>query len=327
MPNLWIIFTTGLIAGGVSCAAVQGGLLATTIASGKSTSKFLPIFSFLIAKLVAYTIVGALLGYIGTAFTFSLSFQAILLTFVGIFMIGSALAMLNVHPFFRYFVIQPPRFLTRIIRNQTKSTSLFGPAILGVFTVFIPCGTTQAMMAIALGTQNPLFGAVVMFAFILGTFPIFFGIGYVIETLKGVFTAKFVKVAAYVIIVLALSNLYTASILSGLHVKQSLTSIWCTFSVCTRVESTPVTNLTLYVEKTGYRTDQQTIAKGQEITMTIINNGASTCAQAFTIPSLGIQAMIPNGQKKTISFKAPEKPGILDYSCSMGMYTGSLSVL
>lgn len=63
-----------------------------------------------------------------------------------IFMVGTALNMLNVHPIFRYFIIPPPRFITRKIRNQSKSQDVFAPALLGAFTVFIPCGATQAMM-------------------------------------------------------------------------------------------------------------------------------------------------------------------------------------
>ena len=60
MSNLWIIFTTGLVAGGVTCLAVQGGLLATAIAERKS--KILGIVGFLLAKLFAYSLLGLGLG-------------------------------------------------------------------------------------------------------------------------------------------------------------------------------------------------------------------------------------------------------------------------
>ncbi|KKU86456.1 MAG: putative membrane protein [Candidatus Gottesmanbacteria bacterium GW2011_GWA2_47_9] len=58
MPNLWIIFTTGLLAGGLTCMAVQGGLLATTIAGEdkgdggdrESKGKIGAVLSFLAAK-------------------------------------------------------------------------------------------------------------------------------------------------------------------------------------------------------------------------------------------------------------------------------------
>ena len=107
---------------------------------------------------------------------------------VGIFMLGTALNLLDVHPIFRYFVIQPPKFLTRLVRKQSKSThfakasrveaDMFAPAILGALTIFIPCGTTQAMMALAIGSGSPFLGASVLFAFVLGTSPVFFILGY-----------------------------------------------------------------------------------------------------------------------------------------------------
>ena len=75
--NLWAIFLTGLFAGALTCLAVQGGLLATSIAQRhedklkddtKKNGNALPILSFLIAKLIAYTILGFLLGWFGSSF-------------------------------------------------------------------------------------------------------------------------------------------------------------------------------------------------------------------------------------------------------------------
>ncbi|MDQ5970450.1 MAG: uncharacterized protein QG603_227, partial [Patescibacteria group bacterium] len=70
--NLLTIFLTGLLTGGLTCLAVQGGLLATAIAQrkegvdGAKANKLLPIISFLLAKLIAYTIFGFLLGWLGS---------------------------------------------------------------------------------------------------------------------------------------------------------------------------------------------------------------------------------------------------------------------
>jgi sulfite exporter TauE/SafE len=69
--SLWLVFITGLTAGGLSCFAVQGGLLATTMAQRalsrletqvNSQGPLLPILLFLGTKLLAYTLLGALLG-------------------------------------------------------------------------------------------------------------------------------------------------------------------------------------------------------------------------------------------------------------------------
>ncbi|MBK9209709.1 MAG: sulfite exporter TauE/SafE family protein [Anaerolineales bacterium] len=134
-------------------------------ASVRSNSAF-PIFFFLVSKLIAYTLLGALLGWLGSFLTLSPMTRAMLMIAIGIFMIGNALRMFNVHPIFRYFSVEPPKFITRYIRRTAKGTDTFTPLFLGALTVFIPCGVTQAMMATALGTGSVVMGAALMFAFL-----------------------------------------------------------------------------------------------------------------------------------------------------------------
>jgi len=87
--------------------------------------------------------------------------------------------MLNVHPIFRHFAIEPPRFITRYIRKKARNSSdWFTPLFLGTMTVLIPCGVTQAMMAVALATGDAAQAAALMFAFTLGTSPVFFAVAY-----------------------------------------------------------------------------------------------------------------------------------------------------
>ena len=249
--NLITIFLTGLITGGLTCMAVQGGLLAATIAQRSPFAKAtrdkeeqlketarggnaLPIIAFLIAKLIAYTTLGLLLGLLGSAFQLSLTVKTILNFAVAIFMIGTALNILNVHPIFRYFIIQPPRFLTKLIRKQSKSKQIFAPVLLGAFTVFIPCGTTQAMMALAIASGNPLTGAAILFAFVLGTSPVFFLLGYFATKLGDVLQQKFMKFAAYAIILLSIFNLNNSLALtfSNFTLVRICNSAYCMVSYC-----------------------------------------------------------------------------------------------
>ena len=130
MEQTLIAFITGLTTGGLSCLAVQGGLLASSLAQqieqdlrnrpvqakkgarkGKPQPRpntAVPIALFLLAKLTAYTLLGALLGLVGSFLTLSPLTRAILLIAIGVFMVGNGLRMLNVHPIFRYFNIEPP---------------------------------------------------------------------------------------------------------------------------------------------------------------------------------------------------------------------------
>lgn len=349
--NLITIFATGLITGGLTCMAVQGGLLAATLAQRSSFAKAtvdkeeelknrlkngaaLPILSFLVAKLVAYTLLGLLLGWLGSFFKLSLSLQVILQIVVVVFMLGTALNILNVHPLFRYFVLQPPHFLTRLIRKQSKRNDIFSPALLGFLTVFIPCGTTQAMMALAVISGNAFLGGAILFAFVLGTTPIFFVLGYLATRLGSALQARFMKTAAFAIILLSLFNLNNALALSGSNVTLSSVAqnVYCTFSICSAEaalganDSNPVSEATIFIQNNGYSPDHFSVRTGTEVTLHLNNTSGSGCTQAFTIPRLGIQKVVPVGSSDTITFTAPENPGTIAFMCSMGMYKGTIEV-
>ena len=342
--NFWSIFITGLFAGGLTCLAVQGGLLASSIAQqreeelsedAQKTNEYLPVLAFLTTRLIAYTALGALLGLLGSVAQLSLQLRAILQFLVALFMIGTALNLLQVHPIFRYFILQPPKSLARLVRNQSRSKNVFGPAILGAFTVLIPCGATQAMMAYAITTGSPINGAVTMGIFILGTSPLFFLLGYAAKKLGTMFQSGFNKLAAVAIILIALYNINGAIALSGssLTFENILTRINCTISFCSPSDalanSEAVNEATVYITQSGYKLDPGVVSlkAGSSVKLNLINQSAGGCIQEFTIPKLGIQKTVTMGDTQSITFTAPNTKGPLPFMCSMGMYRGVFNVI
>ncbi len=333
------IFLTGLLAGGLSCMAVQGGLLAATIAqrheshlTEKAVSGTMqPILWFLLSKLTAYTILGFLLGWLGSTLQFSLNLQIALQVVVAIFMLGTALNLLKVHPIFRYFVIQPPYFLTKLIRKETKSKNIFAPAIIGAFTVFIPCGATQAMMALSIGSGNPLTGALILFAFVLGTSPIFFLLGYFTSKVTSSTTELITKFAAVILLSFALFNFNNAIALTGSNytIDGMAKNVWCTLSFCTSERNIPApTNDTnIVISSAGYTPHNFSVNAGAAVTIHLENQDSNNCAQAFTIPELGVEKIVPMGTSQTVTFTAPQKTGQISFMCSMGMYRGTINVI
>ncbi len=334
------IFLTGLLTGGLTCLAVQGGLLASTIAqreeeklkekAGKGSAA--PILWFLLAKLVAYTILGLLLGWFGSLFSLSLTVKLIMQFAVIVFMFGTAMSLLNVHSIFRHFIIQPPKFLTRMVRNRSKSKDIFAPVILGAFTVFIPCGTTQAMMALAIAGGSPFIGAGIMFAFVLGTSPVFFVLGYFATRLGEFWHKKFLRVAAFAIILLTVFNLNNTLALTGKNI--SLTDIGkkavCSVAFCGKSDGLAVAeasnDLSITIGVYGYTPNSFTVTRNSDIKIKLYNKDSSSCSQAFTIPSLGIQKVVPLGSSAEVSFRSPDKPTQIAFMCSMGMYRGIINV-
>ncbi|MCL4417162.1 MAG: cupredoxin domain-containing protein, partial [Actinobacteria bacterium] len=77
----------------------------------------------------------------------------------------------------------------------------------------------------------------------------------------------------------------------------------------------------------GYTPNELTAKAGADITLHLKNDGGGGCAQAFTIPSLGVQRLVSTGQNDTITFKAPDEATDIAFMCSMGMYRGVIHVL
>ena len=348
-----VAFITGLTTGGLSCLAVQGGLLASSLAHQieqdyleqstqpgkrgkkvqvkKRSSTALPILLFLIAKLVAYTLLGVLLGWIGKFLTLSPLTRAFLMIAIGIFMIGNALRMFNVHPIFRYFSVEPPKFITRYIRRTAKGTDTFTPLFLGALTVFIPCGVTQAMMAAALATGSPFTGAAMMFAFILGTSPVFFIVAYLTTELGSRLENFFMRFVAVAVLILGLVTLD-----GGLNVKgsslslQNLSrSLLQSKNVSSAQTSSPQSatsdgGLTLYVKNKGYFPQTLNADANIAFTLNLVTDQTYSCARDFVIPALNVYQLLPDTGTVQVNIPAQPAGTRMFFTCSMGMYTGMI---
>lgn len=332
--NLWVIFITGLTVGGLTCLAVQGGLLASVISTREGEeidrginkkNPFYPTLAFLVAKLFTYTVLGFILGAFGGAIGINSTTQAIMQLVAGLYMIAIALNLLNVHPIFRYFVIQPPKFLARRVRNQSKSKELFAPALLGAMTVFIPCGTTLAIEALAISSGDPFIGATIMATFILGTTPLFFGVGWITSILGDNFRTRFLKIAAVIVIYLGITSVNGALVAMGSPL--SLNNVMQSKTSEKLYSEMPASqNIEIIVGASGYTPNYIKVSKNSAVTVKLIAKDAYSCASAFRIPSLGISRNMQANEEYTFTF-TPTKVGQIIFTCSMGMYTGVIEVI
>jgi sulfite exporter TauE/SafE len=350
MIDLWVAFITGLTTGGLSCMAVQGGLLAGSLAnqieqdisqkSGKQKKGLqphiaMPIVLFLLAKLVAYTLLGYALGALGSVFQLTLTTRAIMQFTIGIFIIGNALRMFNVHPIFRFFSFEPPASLTRFIRRKSKNgTSLVTPIYLGVLTVLIPCGVTQTIMAAAVATANPLQGAALLFAFVLGTSPVFFLLSYFATRLSAVMEKYFVRIVATVLLVLGVLAVDT-----GLNLLGSPYSLTRLAQSINPVNSYPQTAdsaepiqpqidsdgaIVLAVTGNGYEPHTLHAPANKPLKLNLVTNNTYSCARAFTIPELGVEELLAKTGSRIVEIPAQKSGKVLAFTCSMGMYSGEI---
>jgi len=330
MQTYWLAFLTGLTTGGVSCFAIQGSLLTSAIAGEEELNvtkklRIKGLILFLISKLIAYTLLGLALGFVGEKIIITPRAQGWFQIVIGIYMLITAANLANLHPIFKRFVITPPKFVFRLLRNQTKVRSFFTPILLGALTVFIPCGVTQGMMLLATSTGNPITSGLILLFFILGTSPVFFLIGFVATEL---FKRKaFSVVAAIVVSLFGLISINSGQILRGsVHTFQNYYRV--TFGDSSQSgDLAPIVNgfqeVSMIVTTHGYTTSVRRLRAGIPVRLTLTSNSVAGCSRAFTIPDFDISKVLPQTGVEVLEF-TPEKLGNLTYTCSMGSIQGHL---
>jgi sulfite exporter TauE/SafE len=351
--DLVVAFITGVTTGGLSCLAVQGGLLASSLAyqiehdlqsqsgvtSKNPSSKIRPkiaqpIVLFLIAKLIAYTLLGFLLGALGSILQLTPMMRAILFAAIGIFMIGNGLRMLKVHPIFRYFVFEPPSALTRYIRKKSKNGESFvTPLLLGAMAVFLPCGVTQAMMATAVGTGDPWQGAALMAAFILGTSPVFFTLAYLATRLGSTIEKYFTRIVAVILLVLGLVSIDSGLNLAGspISIGRIVASLQQPNPVMASADSgTPAAPaasenvILINARDNGYEPSLVHALADARLQLNIATVNTTSCARSIVFPDLGVEKTLPVTGMVTIDVPPQPRGKVMHYSCSMGMYLGQI---
>lgn len=348
--NLGLIFLTGLTTGGLTCLSVQGGLLASVIAHQKkgelannqSLSReisfnqldWLPVGLFLITKLIAHAILGFLLGALGSVLQLSAGVSLMFQLLAALFMIATAMNLLQVHPLFRYVSLQPPYFLQKYIRRSTKREALFAPALLGALTVFIPCGVTQAMEVQAINSGNALVGATILGVFVLGTIPIFSLIGIATSTFSEIWNKRFLNFAAVILIFMGLYGINgVLQVLDAPITFQKIRDeIILVFSpidsskINGSAQATGIQRITIEVKNNGYSPSRVQAKVGQPVELTLKTSDTFSCASAFRFREFDIQAQLKPTDTQTFRF-TPTRKGKFTFSCSMGMYSGVMEVL
>lgn len=225
-----MLFVIGLITS-VHCIAMCGGInLSQCIPEGEEViaekksrfSTFLPTFSYNLGRVISYTAIGFILGFVGLPFGggeagsdagLPVMVQGILKIIAGIFMVIMGLNMLGIFPWLRKLQPGMPKiFARKVNKGKTKSKS---PLIVGLLNGLMPCGPLQSMQIVALASGSPFAGALSMFLFSLGTVPLMLGLGSIVSALGKKFTQKVMSVGAVLVVVLGLAMLSQGGSLSA----------------------------------------------------------------------------------------------------------------
>ncbi|OGM59048.1 hypothetical protein A3A75_05255 [Candidatus Woesebacteria bacterium RIFCSPLOWO2_01_FULL_39_10] len=332
MNTVWLALITGLTTGGISCFAVQGGLLASSLTHQEKGNQRKAILYFLVAKFIAYSILGVLLGLAGASLVISPKLQGLMQMFAGAVMLITVGRLLDLHPIFRKFVLTPPKSVFRILRAKSVDQGIAASATLGFLTVLIPCGVTQAMMLLSVASGSAIYGGLILAAFVLGTSPVFFALGLASNQILARKSLKYL--AATAIFVLGVMSINTGQILRGsVHTLQNY---WAAATGQLETHSTTAkaagTNykgtqeVEIKVTSRGYKANASTLKVGVPVSLRLTSENVASCARSFTIPEYNITKVLPETGTTTIEF-TPTKTGRLTFTCSMGMYTGFFEVI
>lgn len=330
-------FLTGITTGGLTCLAVQGGLLVGILARRDENDDqprtwqrlLLPVAAFLIAKIFIHTLFGFGLGWFGDKIALTTTVRVWLQVFAGTFMLLAGVRLIFPQ-FLPWLTIVPPAAIRRLVRKSARSRMLAAPVILGLLTIFIPCGTTQAMEVASIATGNALQAAGIMLGFTLGTAPLFLIVG-VLAKGTTLLQRKLTYAAATAVVFLGLFTVNGALILTDSpyefhNVVRAVGNGIFGESQASASTSSADENPVITVQANGYFPDEVTVPAGKNITLTIKSKGRLGCTSIFRIPQLNVEMDLTEDTTTTIPamFK---NPGRYTFTCGMGMYRGIINAV
>lgn len=327
-PGFASILLIGLVAGVSTCMAVIGGLVLSISARHSEmhpeatlVQKFRPHVFFNAGRLVSFALLGGAIGIMGSALQLSTITIGVITLLLGVVMLVLGLKLTELFPRFTASTFTLPAGIARWlgIHDDAEYTHA-GAFITGALTFFLPCGFTQAMQLLAIASGSFVSGMLIMTVFALGTLPGLIGIGGITSLVKGQFAKYFYKGAAVIVIALAYLNITAGAALLGIQIP-----------AFGRTEAVPVEIVDgvqiIRMEQTadGYKPDHIVIKKGIPVKWIVNSQYQYTCAAQFAVPSLSINSWLQSGDNE-FTF-TPEETGEIPFSCSMGMFRGTVTVI
>ncbi len=308
------LFVIGLITS-LHCLAMCGGInMSQTVRKAESpqstTQTLMPSLLYNAGRVLSYTLIGGIVGAIGSVFSLSNTGKAVVSLIAGVFMLIMGLNRLDIVPWLT-------RLQPRLPKLFTKGMDGKGPFVVGLLNGFMPCGPLQAMQIYALGTGSFATGALSMLLFSLGTVPLMFGLGALSSLMSSKFTKHMMKVSAALVLVLGLVMLGRGLATAGIHV-----SLWQGDNATV---SGNLQEITTVLTPNAY--EPITVKVGVPVKWTIKAEAKDIngCNNEFYIPAYDLTVPLKAGDN-VVTF-TPDKVGSVGYSCWMGMIQSNIQVV
>lgn len=349
--SLLVVFTIGLTAGVSTCMALVGGLVLGFAArhtekhpNATSAQKFRPHLYFNLGRVLSYFLLGGVIALLGKAFQLSGTALGLITVAVGGVMFVLGVQLTELFPRLANGALTLPASIGKIFGlrgHESKEYSHTNAMIGGALTFFLPCGFTQAMQIYAVSSGSFITGALIMGIFALGTTPGLLGIGGVTSIVEGPWIKRFYRFIGVLVLALAIVNLTHGFNLLGWkrNVSNDTKSTDNSSSTTSNASknsssSEDLKNVTLengvQIARmdqlaNSYKPNSFVVKKGVPVKWIVTSKNPYSCAASLVMPSANISTYLESGEN-VLEF-TPSKTGVMRFSCSMGMYTGSFKIV
>ncbi len=303
-----MLVLTGLLTS-IHCISMCGAINLVAVLDKKQNKSIKKPLLYNVGRIISYTIVGFVVGLIGSAFNINAKIEGIIIIAAAIIMFIMALSLLGV------LNVKFPYFKKRKI----KTNNAF---IIGLLNGFMPCGPLQAMQVYALSTGSALKGALSMFLFGVGTIPLMLSFGFVLNIVKGKGKVIINKIASVLILVLSLIMLNRGLLSLNLDITKPFNENKNYASAIIK-EDYQVIEFDL-----SYNNYEDIIVQKGVLVKMIINvdeKYLTGCNEEIVIQEFGIRQKLSVGEN-IIEF-TPNKTGTFTYTCWMNMIKNSIKVI
>jgi len=319
-----VLFVVGILTS-IHCVGMCGGIMLSQSITKESKNKFeaiQPALLYNLGRVASYTILGGIIGALGSVFSLSITAKAGMQLFAGAFMIMMGFNMAGFRAF-RKFHIKLPQFACKA-KNKSGS-----PFIVGLLNGLMPCGPLQTMQLFALGTGSAEKGALAMFVFSIGTVPLMLTFGALSGLLSKGYTKKILKLSGVLIIVLGLIMGNRGLALAGININPmtAFATAPSDFSnayvaKATLQDGIQIINMT--ADNNGYTPNAFYVQKGIPVKWIIDGKELNSCNNAIVARELNLEKKIKKGEN-IVEFTPGDKD--INFSCWMGMIRGVIKVV
>ncbi len=301
------LFIVGILTS-FHCLSMCGAFNLLASYNLESSKAFKNPLLYNIGRICSYTILGGLVGLIGSVFTVNNTVQGIIILVSSIIIILMALSMLGL------LSVKP---LNLKIKNKFSN-----PFMIGFLNGFMPCGPLQSMQLYALMTGSFFRGALSMFFFSIGTVPLMLTAGFIYSSFKGKWRILITRIASVLILFLVIFMFNRGLSTLGVNFNNIIFSN-NDYLVAKMENDYQVVRFSL--DYNNYQDIQ--VKKGTMIKMIIdvSEKYLNGCNERLEIKAFGVEATLQVGEN-VIEF-TPDKTGTFTFNCWMNMITNNIKVV